>query len=83
MLIALDKRDGDRLRRILVEHLANKCDAALLAVMGPEPVTDPQPHEAALRSAKTPARRPPRHAPLPPPGKAADGKRGAVLRVAR
>ena len=36
MLVALDKRDGERLRRILVEHLAKKCVAALLAVMGPE-----------------------------------------------
>jgi len=83
MLIALEKRDGDRLRRILVEHLANKCDAALLAVMGPETVTDAQPHEAAVRPAKTPAQRPTRRAPLPTPGKAAEGKRGTVLRVAR
>jgi DNA-binding GntR family transcriptional regulator len=36
MLVALDKRDGERLRCILVEHLAKKCVAALLAVMGPE-----------------------------------------------
>ena len=37
MLVALEKRDGERMRRILVEHLAKKCAAALLAVMGPEP----------------------------------------------
>ena len=36
MLMALEKRDGARLRRILVEHLAKKCAAAVLAVMGPE-----------------------------------------------
>jgi DNA-binding GntR family transcriptional regulator len=37
MLVALEKRDGERMRRILVEHLAKKCVAALLAVMGPDP----------------------------------------------
>jgi DNA-binding GntR family transcriptional regulator len=36
MLAALEKRDGDRLRRILVDHLAKKCAAAVLAVLGPE-----------------------------------------------
>jgi len=41
MLAALDKRDGERLRRILVEHLAKKCVAAVLAVMGPAPVAAP------------------------------------------
>ncbi len=36
MLVALEKRDGERLRRILVDHLAKKCAAAVLAVLGPE-----------------------------------------------
>jgi DNA-binding GntR family transcriptional regulator len=53
MLVALDKRDGERLRRILVEHLAKKCVAALLAVMGAEATPESAPQKA-------PARRKPR-----------------------
>lgn len=51
MLVALEKRDGERLRRILVEHLAKKCAAAVLAVMGPATTASPAGAET------TPARR--------------------------
>ena len=49
MLVALAKRDGERLRRILVEHLAKKCAAAVLAVMGPAPVSVQEDLPAASR----------------------------------
>jgi DNA-binding GntR family transcriptional regulator len=58
MLAALEKRDGERLRRILVEHLAKKCAAAVLAVMGPEPAAAEHAEGAPprRRPAKTGAR---------------------------
>jgi DNA-binding GntR family transcriptional regulator len=56
MLVALDKRDGERLRRILVEHLAKKCAAAVLAMLGPAPVPTPKP-KAKPKAATTPRRR--------------------------
>ena len=48
MLAALEKRDGERLRRILVEHLAKKCAAAVLAVLGPE-TADAGPAEPVVK----------------------------------
>jgi DNA-binding GntR family transcriptional regulator len=36
MIGALERGDGERLRRILVEHLAHKCAATLLAGWGPD-----------------------------------------------
>ncbi|HTT09952.1 MAG TPA: GntR family transcriptional regulator [Burkholderiaceae bacterium] len=66
MLVALDKRDGERMRRILVEHLAKKCAAAVLAVMGPEPVAVAAPGETAARGGRENKRaRSPRRSPLP------------------
>jgi len=55
MLVALDKRDGERMRRILVDHLAKKCVAALLAVMGPEAPGQKAPEPAGARR-RAPAR---------------------------
>lgn len=46
MIAALEKRDGERLRRILVEHLAKKCAAAVLAVMGPDAAPPPAENDA-------------------------------------
>lgn len=56
MLLALEKRDGERLRRILVEHLAKKCAAAVLAVLGPESATAAEPAKKPAARRRTPAR---------------------------
>ena len=56
MVLALEQRDGERLRRIMVDHLAKKCVAALLAVMGPEPAIAPKATEAAPSRRRVPAR---------------------------
>lgn len=47
MLEALAARDGERMRRLLVEHLAHKCAAAVLALMEGERVVAPAPAGAA------------------------------------
>lgn len=41
MLEALAARDGERMRRLLVEHLAHKCAAAVLALMESERASAP------------------------------------------
>jgi DNA-binding GntR family transcriptional regulator len=51
MLEALAARDGERMRRLLVEHLAHKCAAAVLALMESEVGT------AAAAGGRAPARR--------------------------
>ena len=83
MLVALEKRDGERMRRILVAHLAKKCAAAVLEVMGAALGEEEAGREAARRLVTQPRRRvakPPRPA---PPARAAEGKRAAALRAAR
>jgi DNA-binding GntR family transcriptional regulator len=80
MLVALEKRDGERLRRILVEHLAKKCVAALHAVMGAEEGMQEQ--AAVSRSKKSSAQRPVKPPPLPPPPRGRGGEKvgGAARR---
>jgi DNA-binding GntR family transcriptional regulator len=56
MVVALEKRDGERLRRIMVEHLAKKCAAAVLAVMGPEPAAAPKATETGPSRRRPPTR---------------------------
>jgi DNA-binding GntR family transcriptional regulator len=89
MLVALERRDGERLRRILVEHLAKKCAAAVLAVMGPEPagvagkarpVASERRRPVKRSTAKPSTAKPP---PLPPPPRTGEGKWTAALRAER
>lgn len=59
MLEALAARDGDRMRRLLVEHLAHKCAAAVLALMEGERAAAPAPAgEAPARRGNGAALRP-------------------------
>jgi DNA-binding GntR family transcriptional regulator len=58
MLVALEQRDGEWLRRILVEHLAKKCAAAVLAVLGPETPGAPAAPPSAARRRSARAARP-------------------------
>jgi len=82
MLVALEKRDGERLRRILVEHLAKKCVAALHAVMGAAPVAAEKPQRVVA-----PRRRSTGHRSKPPslcpPRQAGQVKRSAAVRVGK
>jgi DNA-binding GntR family transcriptional regulator len=80
MLVALENRDGERLRRILVEHLAKKCVAALHAVMGAEETGEKK--QAVISGRKKTTQRSAKPPPVPPPPRGRGGEKvgGAARR---
>jgi len=81
MLVALEKRDGERMRRILVEHLAKKCAAALFAVMGPEGIEVGAQEVAARSGLKKQSKRPLKPlTPSPSPARGRGEKDGGAAR---